>query len=109
VKFTENVLLTLKQSAGATFSTKSGNNKNIKMTSPANGHDIDKIELKTEIINIEDEIQFINGSSIDDLHVLEGSSGLQKNLNGGICYFFEPQTSKNAANNNFNEQKSEFN
>lgn len=77
------------------------------MTSTANKHDIDQIELKTEIITIDDEIQFISGSDIEDLQVLEDSSEIQKNLNGGICYFFEPQTSKNAANNNCNDQKSE--
>lgn len=101
--------LTLKQSAGVDRQTKSDNNKNIAMTSTSNEHDIDKIELKTEIITIEDEIPFIDGSNIEDLQVLEDSSEIQKNLNGGICYFFEPQTSKNTANNNSNDQKSELN
>lgn len=77
------------------------------MTSATNGFDNVKIEMKTEVITIEDEIQFISGSSVDDIEVLEGSSSTHKNLNGGICYFFEPQTSKTTSNNNCNDQKSE--
>lgn len=69
------------------------------MTSTSNGLESVKIELKTEVITIDDEIQFISNTGIDDIQILEGSS----NLNG-ICYFFEPQTSKT---NDKNDQKSE--
>ncbi len=68
-------------------------------------------EMKTEIITIDDEIQLINGFDIDEIHLpVESSEAPQQTQtisNGGICYFFEPQTSKSATNNKKSEQKSE--
>lgn len=77
------------------------------MTSTENGHDFDKIDMKTEI-NIDDEILFVNGTSLDDLQVLEPSSSVDKNLINGGIYFFEPQSIHITANNKRNDQKSEY-
>lgn len=76
------------------------------MTSALNKRINGKIKMISEVITIEDEIQVISGSSIEDTKELEGSSSNEKNLNGGICYFFEPQNSKTTSNNNSSDQKS---
>lgn len=106
-KFTKIFFVTLKlKQLSERRQPVSGNNKNIGMTSALNNRINGKIEMITEVITIEDEIQVISCSSVEDIKELESSSSSEKNPKGGICYFFEPQTSKTTSNNNCNEQKS---